>query len=239
MAEEIGVVTATDMRLILDTVRWIRSTGFKLLAGASAGLGQESLAPLAINASGAAIPAYGVVQLIGTTEKETNLVRADYVADKFAVAGPYAFVGPFGCGSAATERVALQLGRIVRVLTDGSTITAGDRWGVQTGDDWTLQPDYFGQFVAIGADDVADDVGVFLDLGVPDLWRQAKPDSNVTAGSSGTFSVFRSGTDTTENVTAYYDWADDGETLEAGTEGWVRWNPAAGRWDWMGGACGP
>lgn len=68
---------------------------------------------------------------------------------------------------------------------------------------------------------------------------RAKPDADVTSGSSGTFSVYSDNTDTTENVTGHYDWATDGETLLSGTEGWLGWDADLKRWEWLGGACAP
>lgn len=69
------------------------------------------------------------------------------------------------------------------------------------------------------------------------LMRRAKPDADITAGSSGTFSIYDATTDSTENVAAYYDWGTDGATLAAGTEGWISWDDDERRWEWVGGAC--
>jgi len=192
---------------------------------------------IALNKSGAAIPAYGIGQLIGTTEKERNLVDIDYAADVFAVAGPYVVAGPFGCGSAATERVSLQSGRVLRILTNAATVTAGARWHVQTGDSWALAPNAYGQFIAVGADNVATNTGVFFDTLEPALWRDVKTDATIADNASGTCSVYRDGTDTTVNITVHLKWANDGLALAANQEGFARFCPAAAKWFWMGGAC--
>jgi len=58
------------------------------------------------------------------------------------------------------------------------------------------------------------------------LIRQAKPDSTIATGGSGTFSIYQNGTDTTVDVTADVTWGDDGKGVESGQESWVRWNGA-------------
>ena len=58
------------------------------------------------------------------------------------------------------------------------------------------------------------------------LIQQAKPDSTIATGGTGTFSVYQDGTDTTVDVTADVTWGDDGQGVTAGQESWVRWNGA-------------
>ena len=68
------------------------------------------------------------------------------------------------------------------------------------------------------------------------LIRQAKPDSTISTGSTGTFSIYQDHTDTTVNVDSVSVlWGDNGEGVTSGKESWIRWNGT--RWEWIGGDC--
>jgi len=69
------------------------------------------------------------------------------------------------------------------------------------------------------------------------LLQRAKPDANVTAGNTGTFSVYADETDTTVNVTAEVKWGDNAESVTSGKESWVRYNIEAAKWEYIGGDC--
>ena len=67
------------------------------------------------------------------------------------------------------------------------------------------------------------------------LIQQAKPDSTIATGGTGTFSIYQNGVDTTVNVTANVTWGDNGEGVTANKESWVRYNGS--QWEWIGGDC--
>ena len=106
------------------------------------------------NDSGEQIPAYACMQATDTEERDgQNFIVVDKPADATGEAGPFLFNGP--------EAVAIgddglaQNGSVVRMLTDGTAFSAGDKlspeaseWAVTTG---SLYP-------YIGEDDVEDDV---------------------------------------------------------------------------------
>jgi hypothetical protein len=69
--------------------------------------------------------------------------------------------------------------------------------------------------------------------------RRVKTDEDIADGSSGTCSVYIGTTDTTENIEVFNDWANDGDDVATGTEGWAHWDEDAQRWEWLGGGCEP
>lgn len=189
---------------------------------------------IALNDSGETWPEFGVAQLTTVSNLGNRPIgSAAKIADLMGTAGPVVVAT---VGDTADEaRTTIQVGPVFRILTDGSTITAGARWGVAVGA-WTITPDPFGQFIAIGADPITD-VGQFWALPTPELIRRARPDSTITAGSSGTFSLWANGSDSGQNVTGYYDWGTDSVDLAAATDSWLRWDPTRAKWEWIGGGC--
>lgn len=236
MTTNLAAFTPEVAREILETVRWVRSAGFALQGGARGELATETSRPTAKNEQGSTMPAWALVQLTGTANVGDRPVPvASRPADTMGQAGPYA-VAATGRTVADDDYFALQLGPVLRILTDGSAITAGSRWSPSP-NQWHLVPDVFGQFEALGADPI-DDVGLFLDRGLVTL-RRGKADATITAGSSGTVSLFDGTTDTAQNVTAWWDWANDDLDIEAETEVWVAWSSSSERWEIVGGACAP
>ena len=68
------------------------------------------------------------------------------------------------------------------------------------------------------------------------LIQQAKPDSTIATGGSGTFSIYQDGIDTTVNVSSVnVTWGDNGEGVTSGKESWIRWHGS--KWEWIGGDC--
>lgn len=199
----------------------------------------DSPAWIAMNASGAELLGFSVVQLVNT-DNRTNRPRcsADAPADIFGESGPIAVTA--ARSTADGSGASLQSGRILRIRTDGSGVTPGTRWSPVVGAHH-LAPDVFGRFEALGEDEIAE-VGVFFDHLTPVLMREAKPDADVSAGSTGTFSVYSKEVDTGTNVTAAWKWATDSETLLEGTEGYIYYmadRTGTTRWLFVGGACAP
>lgn len=232
------LLSRTRAEWVIETCNMVRS-----LLGSTGMLIAPDLADSpgwsAINAAGEEIQGFSVVQLT-TTDNRTNRPRCacDTPADIFGEGGPLAITAARATADGAGAK--LQTGRILRIRTDGSGVTPGTRWSPVVGD-YHLAPDVFGRFEAIGEDEVAE-VGVFWDHLTPILMREAKPDADVSAGSTGTFSVYSEEVDTGSNITAAWKWATDSETLLAGTEGYVYYMPdrtAGTRWLFVGGACAP
>lgn len=59
---------------------------------------------------------------------------------------------------------------------------------------------------------------------------KAKADSTISAGSSGTVSIWLDGTDSGANETAYLSWIDNGGSISSGSELYISWFPADGKW---------
>jgi hypothetical protein len=60
---------------------------------------------------------------------------------------------------------------------------------------------------------------------------KAKADSTITAGSSGTVSIWTGGSDSTKNVTAYFNWMDTGAPdVETTDELLIGWFPDESSW---------
>lgn len=76
---------------------------------------------------------------------------------------------------------------------------------------------------------------MLLDNGSP--IRKAKTDSTLTAGSSGTVSLWANGSDTTYNVTAYLNWMYGTGDIEADTEILIKWFPDEAKWVVIGADC--
>lgn len=60
--------------------------------------------------------------------------------------------------------------------------------------------------------------------------RKAVADGNISAGGSGTVSVWREGSDSGYDVTAYLNWMHGGTDVTAGTELIIRWFPDEEKW---------
>lgn len=233
---EVAVFTPADAREILAAVRYLRSAGFVTSAGARDLPANEGIRPTARNDQGSTAPAWALVQLTGAEAAGDRPVAiAKRPADTMEVAGPFA-VAASGREIADDDRFPLQVGPVLRILTDGSTLTPGTLWD-PVASQWYVAPSVFGRFELLGADPI-DDVGQFIDRG-PETFRRGRADATITAGSSGTVSLWNGNADSTLNITAHYDHADDGVDIESGTDVWVRWCRAAQRWEIAGGGCEP
>lgn len=199
------------------------------------------------NDSGEAIPALAVMEITGVqtnasgaieylvTKPTATLVAALRVGDlsRLLIGAPRG-IPKDGPGSGTMEFPA-------HALADPAA-TFGTRLGVTAGE-WALTT-YASHFVCYGSAGFVGEIGDYASRVVAPAYSHcgliaAKPDADVTSGSSGTFSIYSDGVDTGENVTAHWKWATDALTLEAGTESWIGWNERLQRFDVLGGACGP
>lgn len=68
--------------------------------------------------------------------------------------------------------------------------------------------------------------------------KLAKSDSTITAGSSGTVSIYSDpSTDSGDNVTAWADWMDGGQDISSGKELLIMWFPGENKWRIIGAEC--
>lgn len=65
-----------------------------------------------------------------------------------------------------------------------------------------------------------------------------KPNANVSAGGSGTVTVWRNGSATTETIdNVYLDWMHNSEQISANKEALICWFPQDERWRFVGAEC--
>lgn len=157
MAErkQVGAMQPSTAKIVVDVVRYLRANGFVVDRGRHSAFNPPQ-APIHIkNISGEEIPAYACMQAVGTLEKGgQNYVEVDKPADVDGTSGWYLFNG---IAPVETEGFGIAHdGPFARMLTDGSSINAGDRWQ-PTVNAWTIEPG--GEaFIAAGDDDIATDV---------------------------------------------------------------------------------
>lgn len=137
--------------VVMHVVRYLRANGFIVDRGRGSAF-VPPRAPIHVqNDSGEEIPAFACLQAVGTTEKGgQNYINVDKPADTTGNAGWYLFngVAPIESGGYG---IAYD-GPLCRMLTDGSAITAGERWQPVV-NDWTVEPG--GEiFIAAGSDDI-------------------------------------------------------------------------------------
>lgn len=157
----IGAFSPDDAELVIRVVRKLQSLG--LVAGEGdrgVGLFPPSTSVYFRNDSGSIAPAYACLQVTGTVEiGGQNYLTVDQPADAFGIAGGYVFNGPEdieidGLGTA-------QSGSVVRALTDGTAVTAGDSW-MPEASAWAVQKADCDTMHAIGADDIDTNIGRFF-----------------------------------------------------------------------------
>ncbi len=103
-----------------------------------------------------AAPPYACMQVIDTVEVAgQNYLIVKKPVDSDGTAGWYVFNGPNEIEEDGGFGIAFD-GPQCRMLTDGSTVTAGDVWG-PVASQWEIEPNG-SLFVAAGEDDIAPDV---------------------------------------------------------------------------------
>ena len=141
MAGEIAGFSRKNAEIILETVRYLRANGFITPRGTR---GQRTAAETPIyvrNDSGEEIPAYACLQTTGTVEDGgQNFITVDQPVDNTGDAGAYLFNGqePIEIGGFG---IAYD-GPLTRMLTDGASLTSGDKcrpvvgeWHIEAGGD--------------------------------------------------------------------------------------------------------
>lgn len=144
----------------------------------------------------------------------------------------------------AQPQTSLQVGSTCTALLcpwDGTTYSPDSRLEIQI-------EDLHGWAFAIGVDDWASSPHLlpvmespkrgFFEVAYPfGLLQQCKPDATITAGSSGTASIYAGSTDTGVNVTLHADWGEGGLDVTSGAESWASYSIEQARWNYAGGEC--
>jgi len=154
---QIGAYTVETARLVLETVKYLRESGFVI---ERPGRGQQKFrpaeAPIYVrNDTGEEIPAFGCLQVTGAVDAGgQNYITVDKPVDDTGDAGKYLFNGiaPIEAGGYGIAHD----GPLVRMLTDGSTVTCGDMWQPDIGS-FAVIPGG-SMFSAVGEDDIETDV---------------------------------------------------------------------------------
>lgn len=153
--KQVGAFTPSTAKIIADVVRYLRANGFIVDRGRASSFIPPTGPVHVKNTSGEEIPAYACMQAVGTLEKGgQNYVEVNKPADVDGASGWYLFNGiapieadGFGIGHD---------GPFVRMLTDGSSVNAGDKWQPTVGA-WTIE--LGGElFIAAGDDDIETNV---------------------------------------------------------------------------------
>lgn len=152
----LGAFKKETAETILAVVRYLKESGFVI---APPGRGQQFIPPQAPiyvrNDSGADIPPFACMQTTGTVDSGgQNYVKVNKPVDDTGTAGKYLFnsIAPIETGGYGIAHD----GPLVRMLTDGSTITCGDSWQPDVGQ-WAVKTGG-SLFTAAGADDIGTDI---------------------------------------------------------------------------------
>jgi hypothetical protein len=108
------------------------------------------------NTSSSEAPAWACMQVTGTEEfAGQNYITVSQPSDVTGSAGFYLFNGiqPIASGRYGIGHD----GPLLRMLTDGSSISCGDRWAPVVSQ-WYVEPDVDGIVSAVGADDIGTNV---------------------------------------------------------------------------------
>lgn len=174
------------MRLILDVVKYLKASGFVI---DRPGRGNQFVPPEAPlyfrNDSGEEVPPFACMQCTGTVEYGgQNYITIDKPVDDSGDAGGYLFNGiaPVEIGGYGLAHD----GPLVRMLTNGATVTCGEGWKPDIGE-WAVIPDG-SLFSAVGGDDIA--TNVMRAFYLPDAGGGATIEytiSSVATASSGPY----------------------------------------------------
>ena len=151
-----GPQTARD---IIAVVQYLRQNGFTITPP---GRGDQRVPEydyvFVRNDTGEEIPPYACLQVTGAVEHNNqNWLTVKKPADTTGDAGWFVFNGLNPIGTSDSEKYGVAYdGPMVRMLTDGSAVNAGDKWRPTVGA-FTIEPGD-GPFIAAGEDDIKPDV---------------------------------------------------------------------------------
>lgn len=153
----IGAYTPETAKMIHDVVSYLRNSGFVVQRPGRETHMFPTPAPIYVrNDTGEEIPAFGCLQTNGTVEDSgQNYVKVIKPTDINGGDGWYLFNGiaPIEIGGYGIAHD----GPLVRMLTEGSTVTNGAKWAPMVSA-FTVEPDVGGIFTAVGPDDIETDV---------------------------------------------------------------------------------
>lgn len=169
------------------------------------------------NDSGEDAPAHAVMRVTGTavvgdqqviTVDKPNATFQRYYAINSTAAVPDGRVGRCTFGPPAIVR-----------YDNSNTPAFGETWGAKPSS-WDIfrgRPGF--NILGVFTNTRVPTINLVHTLTYPVDVIKCTPDSNITAGSSGTASIYMNGADTTDmNITLFNDWPDNGQTLSAAKE---------------------
>lgn len=160
----IGGYSPDTAKLILATVNYLRQSGFVIAQpGQDPGRIHQQSPIYVRNDSGVAIPPFACMQVTGAVDSGgQNYITVNKPADVTGAAGWFLFngiaeieIGGYGIGHD---------GPLVRMLTNGTTISCGDGWRPTIGQ-WYVSPGGT-IFSAVGEDDIETNVMRALITGI-------------------------------------------------------------------------
>lgn len=156
MSQKVGLYSPQTATVIYEVVKYLRESGFVIDASRRVRQNLSPQAPIYIrNDTGVEIPPFGCLQTDGTVDDVgQNYIKVVKPRDVNGGQGWYLFNGiaPIEVGKYGIAHD----GPLVRMLTDASAVTNGDKWQPVV-DAFTVEPGG-GPFIAIGLDDIEDDV---------------------------------------------------------------------------------
>ena len=151
---QVNTFSEADARLILDTVKQLRASGWKSGPDSQRSLTPTDRPTFFYNDSGESIPPYSIMHVTGTIEiGPQNFVKVDKFDED--IDGAFLFNGHYEIDDKDTGIA--QPGNQWLAKTDGATVADGELWGPADGT-WTLDKNA-GPFWVVGEDDLADDLG--------------------------------------------------------------------------------
>lgn len=153
MESQIGAYSPETARLVYETVRYLRESGFVILPPGRGGQTVAPQTPIYVrNDSGETIPAWGCMQVTGTVEYgNQNFTK---VTKPTTSGVQYLFNGQQEI--AASGYGIAQEGNRARAYKSSGTVTFGQLWRPTSGQWYLTQGS--GRFPVIGADDIDTDV---------------------------------------------------------------------------------
>ena len=152
----VGIYTPETAKVIFEVVKYLRNSGFVVPRPGREDQFVPPDAPIYVrNDTGEEIPPFACLQTDGTVEDTgQNYVKVVKPRDTSGEQGWYLFNGiaPIEIGGYGIAYDGPQ----ARMLTNGTTITNGERWAPIV-NDFTIEQDDFGPFIAIGPDDIEND----------------------------------------------------------------------------------
>lgn len=158
---KVGYYSPATAKIIHDVVRYLLQSGFIV----DASRGHTTIpfvdAPIYVqNETGQTIPPYACLQTDGTEDVGgQNYIKVVKPRDTTGENGWFLFNGHAEIAASSQQKYGIAYdGPCVRMLTDGTTITNGDRWKPVVGSFAVTKGEEGDPFIAIGEDDIAENI---------------------------------------------------------------------------------